>query len=477
MHPADPPPPTGLRPLPRSLGLFGILFLTLSAITPASSLFIVAPDLLKTAGTGALWAMMIAGIVGVATAYIYAELSSAWPIAGGEYVMVARTLGPLAGFVILGVNAVNSLIFPAVVGLGLANVLATLLPWLPPIPVAIAVVVACTLVSILHIRLNAWVTGFFLAIELAALLIIVFLGAAEPARPLAPLLLHPAGAGGPIAASAIGLATTIAIFALNGYGGAVYFSEEMHEPAQGIARIVLLSLVVTLAVEMLPLAALLVGAPDLKALLGARDPLGRFVMERGGRALAGWVSIGIAIAIVNATIANILAIARFFYSTGRDGVWGRPIDRWMIAVHPRFRSPWISTLIVGAAGALCCFISLSRLLVLSGAGLAIIYLGIALAVIVGRRTGATAHAPYRMPLFPLAPLVTIGALVYVFWTSWLDTGTGRPGLIATGAQMLAAAAYYFLVLRRRGEWIVRDPFDEPAISAAAGPSRRRSAAI
>jgi L-asparagine transporter-like permease len=102
------------------------------------------------------------------------------------------------------------------------------------------------------------------------------------------------------------------------------------------------------------------------------------------------------------------------------------------------------------------------LLVLSGAGIAITYLAIALAALVGRRTGATAHAPYRMPLFPLAPLVTIAALAYVFWTSWLDTDTGRPGLIATGAQILASAAYYLLVLRRRGAWVVRDPYEEAA---------------
>ena len=464
MQPADQLPPPAPRSLSRSLGMLGILFLTLSAITPASSVFIIVPDLLSAAGTGALWAMIIAGIVGIATAYVYAELSSAWPVAGGEYVMVARTLGPLAGFVILGVNLVNSFIFPAVIGLGLSNVLAIVLPGLQPVPVAIGTVIACTLVSILHIRVNAWVTGIFLAIELAALLIVAALGLAEPVRALAPMLLHPATASGPVPAGAVGLAATIAIFALNGYGGAVYFSEEMHAPARGIARVILLSLAVTFAVEAIPLAAILVGAPDLPALFAAADPFGGFVMTRGGGTLAAWVSIGVAVAIVNAAIANILAIARFFYCTGRDGAWSRPIDRLVVAVHPRFRSPWIATLIVGAAGVAACFLSLPLLLVLSGAGLAIIYLGVALAVMVGRRTGATAHAPYRMPLYPLAPVVTIIGLGGIFWASWQDTETGRPGLIATGIQMAVSAFYYLLILRRRGEWIVHDPCAEAEIA-------------
>jgi hypothetical protein len=59
-----------------------------------------------------------------------------------------------------------------------------------------------------------------------------------------------------------------------------------------------------------------------------------------------------------------------------------------------------------------------------------------------------------MPWFPIAPLVTIAALVLVFWASWLDLETGRPGLIATGVQMLLATLYYALVLRRRGEWVI-----------------------
>jgi amino acid transporter len=411
--------------------------------------------------------MLIAGLVCVATAYVYAELSSAWPVAGGEYVMVARTLGPLAGFVILGVNVINNFIFPAVIGLGLSNVLAMLFPGLRPVPVAVVMVVACTLIGVLHIRLNAWLTGVFLAIEVGALLVLVVLGLVDPVRPLAGLLLHPVGAAGPVTPAAIGLATTIAIFALNGYGSAVYFAEEMHAPARGIARVVLLSLALTLAVEIAPLGAVLVGAPDLLALYRSEDPFGLFVTLRGGKALAGWVSIGVAIAIVNAAIASVLAFSRFFYSTGRDGVWGRRVDAWVTTIHPGFHSPWIATLIVGGVGVAACFVPLTLLLVVSGAGIAITYLGIAVAAMIGRRSGATDHGHYRMPLFPLAPVVTIAALAYIFWTSWQDAETGRPGLLATAAQMLLSAAYYILVVKRRGPWIVRDPEDQDFVPAAA----------
>jgi amino acid transporter len=437
----------------RSLGVLGVLFLTLSATTPASSVFVIVPEMLHEAGSGALIAMLLAAVVCVATAYVYAELSSAFPVAGGEYVMVGRTLGPLAGFVMLAVNLVNNLLFPAVIGLGLSDVLSGVLPGLPVIPTAVAMVALSTLAGVLHIRLNAWITGIFLAVELLALATIVALGLTDPVRSLfsPPLMVSDAGLV-PASPVSIGLATTAAIFALNGYGLAVYFGEEMHEAAARIARVVLISAALTITVELLPLAAAIAGAPDLHRLFTDADPFGWFARSRGGDWIADALAVAIALAILNAAIAGILAYARFFYSTGRDAIWGKVLDPWVTNIHPRLGSPWIATLAVGAVSCAACFVPLRLLLVLSGAGIAVTYLGIALAAMVGRRTGATAHADYKMPWFPAAPLLTIAALALVFWASWLDLETGRPGLIATAAQMLLAALYYALVLRRRGEW-------------------------
>ena len=113
----------------------GVLFLTLSVATPASSVFVIIPGMLQVAGTGTIWALILAGIVCVATAFVYAELSSAWPVAGGEYVAVAKTLGPLSGFVMLGVNVFNNLFFPPAAALGISAVLSTVYQGLPTVPV------------------------------------------------------------------------------------------------------------------------------------------------------------------------------------------------------------------------------------------------------------------------------------------------------------------------------------------------------
>lgn len=459
--PAEPIVPA-LRPLTRSLGVVGVLFLTLSVTTPASSVFVIVPVMFQEAGTGAGIALAIAALVCVTTAFIYAELSSAWPVAGGEYVMVAHTLGPAAGFAMLGVNAVNNLLFPPVAALGVSALLETVVPGLPAVPVAVAVMVGATLVALLNIRVNAWITGVFLAVEVAALAVVAGLGFGDPARELAPLLAAPVMPGPdgtlvPATPAAIGVATTIAIFALNGYGMAVYFGEEMHEAPRRIATAILAALVVTLLLEAVPLLAGLAGAGDLSTFLTADDPFGALVAAKGGDGSARWVAIAIVVAIVNAIIACVLATARFFYSTARDRSWGRPVDVWLGAIHPRLESPVVGTLIVGGLGTAACFAPLTLLLVISGAGLVAIYAGLALAAIVGRRRGLTAHAPYRMPLFPLAPIVTLAALAYVVWTSWLDLEEGRPALIATATQIALALGYYALVLKRRGGWQVASP--------------------
>lgn len=448
--------PAKPQSLMRSLGVAGVLFLTLSVTSPASSVFVIIPGMLHAAGTGAVWAMLIAGLVCVATAYIYAELSSAWPVAGGEYVAVTHTLGPLAGFVMLGINVFNNLFFPPAIALGVSSLLAGIAPDLPAVPLAMAIVAGATLVALLRVRTNAWITGIFLLIEVAALAGVAWLGFGSTVRTAPDLLLHPMMAAGDGLADAtpggIGVAATIAIFALNGYGAAVYFGEEMHEAPRKIARAILWALLLTLLFEMVPLIAILLNAPDLSALLQSDDPFGDVVRAEASGNAAALMAVAVVIAIVNAIIACVLACARFFYSTGRDQCWGAPVDRWMAAIHPHFESPWVATLFAGGFGTICCLMPLQFLLVISGAGLIAIYAGIALAAMAGRRSGLTAHAPYHMPLYPLAPIVTLVALGYISWTSWLDVEEGRPGLIMTAAQIILSAAYYWFVLRRRGDW-------------------------
>jgi amino acid transporter len=454
----DAPPSRSLK---RSMRVIGALLLTLSGVTPASSVFISVPDLIQQTGTGAFLGMLFAGLLSIPIAFIYAELSSAFPIAGGEYCMLGRTLGPGPGFLMLGLVTMSNMLSPAVLALGASSYIAAIAPGLDARFVAVAIIAATTLTGILHIRTNAWLTGIFLLIELLALAAITGLGFAHVARPISELALHPVMLHGasivstPIAL--IGVGTSVAIFAYNGYGAACYFAEEMHEAPRVVARTIIWAVYISIVTEFVPTIAVLLGAPDLRALLGSQNAFSDFVRVTGGNLADVVISLCVALAIINAVLALILQNGRFFYSTGRDAAWHDRVNSLFTLTHARFHSPWVATLAAGLSAIVMCFVPLDLLLVLTGTGFGLTYLGMTLAVIAGRWRGTSCHAAYRMPLYPLMPILALLALGYIFYENWMDPDAGRPSLYANLAVIALSLFYYVFVLRRRGGWVLQGP--------------------
>jgi amino acid transporter len=456
----------GPSELGRSMRRVGNLLITISAITPAASVFVIGQQVTQQAGTGAIVCFLVAGLLALMTAFVYAELSSAFPLTGAEYSMMGRTMGPSWGFMALGLNLFGTPVSQAVTALGLADYLAVVMPGLPTMPVALAVTVATALVGVLNVRLNAKVTGVFLLVELAALVVMTALGFVHTHNPLVDLTLHPvaptaSGALGPVSGATIGLGMAGAIYAYNGYGGACYFGEEMYEARTRVAWVIFLSLAVGAVAEFLPIVAVLAGAPDLKAVLSADQPYPAFLLAVGGKGVDQIVSLGVAFAIVNAMIAIGLINARQLFCSGRDGVWPGPLNRWAAAVHPRFHSPWIASLVMGAVTIACCFIPLKQLVILSGANIALLYAGVSVAVIAGRINGTTAVGHYRMPLYPLWPICALIGLAGALAAAALDPDEGRPGLIVNAVVMALSAAYYLFYLKRRGGWMLRAADGKP----------------
>ena len=447
--------------LKRSMRVIGTLLLTLSAVTPASSVFVIVPGAITQAGSGAFLSMAAAAILAIPIAYVYSELASAFPIAGGEYSMVGRSVGAAAGFATFGLTITSNMLAPAVLALGASTYLAVVVPDLNPIVVGMTIIAATTVLGILHIRTNAWVTGVFLLLELLALAVLAVLGFLDVKRSLWEIITHPVvvsqSALHPTPLAAIGVATSVSIFAYNGYGAAVYFAEEMHEAPRLIARTILWALVITVVTELVPLTAVLMGAPNLQALLGSTSPFSDFITAVGGYALSVVIGLSVALAILNAVLATLLQNARFFYSTGRDGTWHPRINDAFLVTHDRFNSPWIATLAAGISSMAMCLLGLQWLLVITGTGIALIYAAVCIAAIAGRTTGTTKHAVYRMPLYPFWPVLGLLALAYVFYTSAIDPDIGRPSLLINSAVMVVALAYYGLRVRRKGNFAFRDP--------------------
>ncbi len=452
----------GLRP---SMHGFGALLITLSCLSPGIGVFIVGSDVLHEAGTAVFACFAAAALLGLAMAAVYGELASATPQAGGEYAILGHALGPSWGVAALGLNLLGFSVAQSLSGLGVATYLQAVAPGLPAVPTAAAFICLVTAVAVLHVGVGARITGVFLAVEMAALATLAALGFAHPHRSVAAAILHPITLNGagmlvPVALAVAGAATAGGVYAFNGYGAVVFLGEELHEAPRRIARVVFLALGVAVVTELVPLLGLLVGAPDLHALLSARAPVSAFLATAAGPWTARLMSVGVALAIVNAMIAVALMAGRQLYATGRDRLWPAPVSRALGRLHPRFGSPLNATVAMGAAALAGCFVPVRLLVLILGNGNVALYTGLCLAVLARRRRGvlgveASAQG-WRMPLFPLPPLLALVALAAVVWFDLHDVA-GAQGLAATAVTMLLAVAYHRFVLRPGGVWALRGP--------------------
>lgn len=449
----------------RSMKMLGCLLITVSCVTPASSVFIVIPGVVHQAGSGAVISCIAGGLISLLVAFVYAELGSAFPLTGGEYAMVGRAIGPLAGFVILGLNLVVLMLGIAVIALGLGTYVQAILPNTPALTDALVCLGLTTLCALLSVQANALVTGAFLILELAALIVVTALGVVTDAQPWSSLVSHPmiVGASGSLELATlgnIGLGTSAAVFAFYGFGSAIYLGEETQGASRHIAHAVLWALVISVVSQTVPLAAMLHGATHSAALFRSDTMFGDFVLERGGRGVAVAINLAVALAILNANVAIVILASRMVFSTGRDQVWSAHVNAALVRIDPRFATPWVATLATGALAGVLCLFDFEFLLVASGTALIVVYGFLCAAAIAGRRNGTTRHALYKMPLFPWPPLIALVAFGYIVLTNVLDPATGRLSFIATAVILVASALYYVLVLKRRGEWVLRGPMDQ-----------------
>jgi amino acid transporter len=443
----------------RTMGALGALFITLSGLSPSIGVFVVASDVIHAAGTAAVLCFAAAGVLGLAIGGVYAELASAWPETGGDYTIVGRILGPSAGFAMLGLNLFTFSINPAVIALGAVGYLQAVVPGLPTIPTAMALLAFCMAPSILNVRLNAWLTGVFLAVELASLAAVAWLGFTHPVRDALAAGLHPVMLASshlaPVSLAGLGVGAAAAIYAFDGYGSVVYFGEELHAAPGLMARVVFRALFAGALFMLVPLLAVIGGAPDLQALIADATPVPSFVRQLGGDTLHRVMSLGVALALFNAMLAISLMGGRQLYSSARDQAWPGRISAAVSRLHLTFNSPWVATTVLGVTGVLWCLAPLNVLLIVIGEGTAAIYACMCVAAIRGR-SGAAAHAAWRMPLFPLGPWLALLALFAVGVADLFDAD-GRKGLIATAATVIASVGYYRLSLRLGGRWAHRGP--------------------
>lgn len=443
--------------------------MTVAGIIPVGSVFLIAPDVFASFGTGFLTASIIAVIMCFGIAYCYAELGAVYPIAGGQYSIAARALGPAAGFVTFMTVLVLALMGPTIVGLGVVPYMQEFFPSLPTHITAPAVILFTGGLACISIKGNAKINMVLFVTQVATVAVFVWLGFSNAHQSLS-VILHPVkltdGDLGPAGFGTIMAGVALAITVFNGYDGPLELSEEIKEPQRNVPKAILLALTGAALMGFLPTLAIVIGAPSLQELMTSDNPIAYVLQSAGGSTFLTKLLVGSVILalLIGNTVAT-TNLGRIFYSSGRDNAWPGPISRRMATVNPKTRTPIFATMsltivcaILAAIGGLAEILNFGALL------LVVIYAMLAISALVSRMKNKDLVRPYRMPLWPLPPLVALGGCAIIIYDQERQT------LISVAIVLLLGIAYYFGYLRPRpSKWVMRDPVgaDESPEAAAA----------
>ncbi len=427
----------------RRLGLFSGTMAVVGGII-GGGIFRTPAAVAERAGsvglTLAVW--ITGGVVALAGAFCFGELGARRPRAGGGYVYLRETFGPLPAFLygwtLLLVIATGAI--AAVAVLFADYTLALLgLPDGGKLPVAVGSVVVLSGVNYLGVRPGAVTQNLFTVLKLLALglLVGVGLGWAAPATAAAPA---PAAHGNAIVA--FGAALVPVLFTYGGWQQTNFIAEEIVEPERTLPRALVLGVVIVVAVYLSANLAYL-RVLGLGGLASSTAPAAE-VMERllGPRG-ASVIATGIAVSSFGFLNLVILVTPRVFQAMAADGVFLPRLAR----LHPVYQTP-TAAILLQAAWAI--------LLILSGSFAQLvdyvtfgdwIFFGLTVAglfVYRHRDRGAPA-AGYRTPGYPVTPALFVLAAAYVV----VSAIAANPRNAALGSLLIALGVPVYAYWARR----------------------------
>jgi amino acid transporter len=400
--------------LRRRLKVWHVVGLAMADVSPTMAVLFLTAGVFFVGGTFALGANLILAVVVTLIALCLAELAAMYPVAGGMYSLVRYVLpGPVTWITMFN-YLLQGVFIPASIAVGVATFLQDLIPGLSALPTSLLALIAlavATAIALMTVEVGAWLTFIMVVVELIVLGIVTVAAFANPNQSLTKVVFHPVVLqDGTLVAVTFGvmLATLAPAFnVINGYDATLGFSEEVIGGERSIPRAVVSAAILASAFILVPLIAAVVAAPDLKAFFNSNVPIVYSVEQAMGRGAGRIVDFGAAIALFNSMLALLMYFGRGFYTTGRDGIWPPPVSRALARVN-RFGVPAVGILALALPAAVLIFLTaLDFLIIFSGTIIAAVYFCIGLAAIWSRIAQRDEQRPYRMPLWPLPPIVVV----------------------------------------------------------------------
>ena len=392
------------------------------------------------------------GVIALIGAFCYGELGHRFPRAGGGYVYLRDAFGPLAGFLygwaLLFVMATGACAAVAVTFARYTVALSGIGDG-AAVPIAVGAVVLLSIVNYAGVGPGAATQNVFTVLKRSALAALIVAGLFLPYAALHPMPMatFPAPPTPSQLPLAIGTSLVPILFAYGGWQQTNFIAEEIIEPERTLPRALLIGTTIVVAVYVTANLAYLrvLGVAGLGLSQAPAADVMEATLGSWGRRL---ISLGIACSTFGFLNLVILVSPRVYQAMAADGVFFPALAR----LHPRYRTPGLAILVQGAWAILLMLSKkYGQLLdyVVFGDW---IFFGLTAATlfVYRRRQGATTpgrQGEFRVPGYPVTPLIFCAAAVYVVISSVLS----EPGNAAIGAGLLLLGipVYLFWSARSR----------------------------
>lgn len=416
-----------------------------------SGIFLKPGIVLSHAGSPwmAVSAWIVGGVITLAAALSVAEIASAIPRSGGLYTYLSELYGGVFGFLLGWVQAVIS--YPASIA-ALAIAFATYSNYFIPLNglaqklLAIGVLGFILLMNIIATKFGGIIQTLATAGKLIPVISIIAFGLFSPSVPgFASVEAVVGGAG-------FGMAILGTLWAYDGWIGVTNMAGEMKNPAKTLPKVISLGVLFVMLVYVLFNVALFQALPA-EAIVASDTPGAAAAEALFGSGGGAFITAGIIVSVFGALNGYLMTAARVPQAMGEEGKI--PFSHVLRKIHPRFQTPANALLFQGLLAVIYIFSgtfnTLTDLLVFV---LWIFFVMGIIGVFILRRkqkrdgaAGQSVEKRYRVPLYPLTPLIGIGGGLFILYST-IVTSPLR-SIIGIGITLLGLPIYYVIASRSK----------------------------
>jgi APA family basic amino acid/polyamine antiporter len=430
------------NPLRRSLGPLNLTALGIGSIIGTGIFVLTGTAASQNAGPALVISMIISAVGCAFAGLCYAEFAAMVPVAGSAYTYAYATIGELFAWIIGWDLILEYALSTATVAVGWSGYFVSLLAdfgihiplalTVPPgaptmastgggvfnLPAA-AIVGLVAWLLVIGIKQTADTNTVLVIIKSCVLVVFVVAGAAYvKAENITPFIPPNTGAFGHFGWSGVLRGAGVMFFAYIGFDAVSTAAQEARNPQRDMPIGILGSLAICTVIYV-AVAYVLTGIVHYSK-LNVPDPLAVGIDATGLTWLSPVIKVSALFGLFSTMLVTLLGQTRIFLSMARDGLLPELFGR----VHPRFRTPHLSTIFTGTIIAVVAGVTpIDRLGQLVSIGTLLAFVLVCIGLVLLRRTSPELHRPFRTPAVPLVPilgaLICLVQMVSLPWPTWV----------------------------------------------------------